>query len=530
MFLKSFVVFYLAILANLIAFGICAAQEPSPAPPKVESVTADDGPPSDAIVLLDGTDLSAFRGAEQWRASEDHVIVSGRNPFIETKQSFGDCQLHLEFAVPAKISGKGQHRGNSGVYFMGLYEVQILDSRNNKTYSNGQCAALYAQTPPKVNVCREPGQWQSYDIAFKAPRFDESGELVSPAYATVFHNGVLVQSHVAFKGPTDIRPVSKYTSHPAKLPLRIQNHRCPVQFRNIWIRRLDDPSEESRSTSETSSTTDNHNWTSLLDVELSKWDKFLGVPHPSVEGLPEDTPRSENFKIGTPMGINNDPLGVFSASIDQGEPVVRITGEIYGALTSKEDYSNYHIKLDFKWGKKKYIPRMELGRDSGLLYHSNGPFGAYASTWMDCLECQIMERDYGDLFCLGNTSAVVATNTPSGKQRPIFQPGEKQTRLKIARRLKDHGNPVGWNTAEVFTIGNRAIHVINGKAVMALTDARVGVDGKGDKLESGKIQIQSEGAELFIRRVKIRTLEEFPKSILKQLNLDENLAPRSENS
>jgi hypothetical protein len=199
-------------------------------------------PPSDAIVLFDGTDLSAFESAKggpaPWKVENGYVEVVDKSGYIETKQAFGDIQLHVEFRTPTPPKGDSQDRGNSGLYFMGRYEVQVLDSYENETYPDGQAAALYGQYPPLVNASRPPGTWQVYDIAFEAPRFDAQGNVVAPARATVFHNGVLVQNASEYTGPSGHKQRPPYKAHAAKLPLRIQDHGNPVRFRNIWVREL----------------------------------------------------------------------------------------------------------------------------------------------------------------------------------------------------------------------------------------------------------------------------------------------------
>ena len=194
------------------------------------------GPPSDAIVLFDGKSLSQWNDGDKWHVQDGYAVSAGGD--IRTKQAFGDCQLHLEWAAPTKIEGSGQERGNSGVYLMGLYELQILDCYHNTTYLDGMTAAIYKQHPPLVNACRKPGQWQTYDIVFEAPRFDGQGKLVRPAFVTVLFNGVLVQNHFAIQGATFWDQPPKYTAHAAKLPLLLQYHMNPVRFRNIWIREL----------------------------------------------------------------------------------------------------------------------------------------------------------------------------------------------------------------------------------------------------------------------------------------------------
>ncbi len=193
--------------------------------------------PSDAIVLFDGTDMSAWEGGDRWQVQDGYVQTAGGG--ITSKQEFGDIQLHLEFATPEEVSGNGQGRGNSGVYLMGNYEVQVLDSYDNETYFDGQCAAIYKQYPPLVNACRGPGEWQSYDIVFTAPRFNEDGELQSPAYVTVIQNGVLVQNHVELKGRTFFERAPAYEPHAAKGPLHLQFHGNPVRYRNIWVREVE---------------------------------------------------------------------------------------------------------------------------------------------------------------------------------------------------------------------------------------------------------------------------------------------------
>jgi hypothetical protein len=198
-------------------------------------------PPSDAIVLFDGTDLSAWRGQDgdaAWIVEGGAVTVLAGSGDLFTKRPFGDVQLHIEWRTPAEVSGDGQGRGNSGVYLMGLYEVQVLDSYENRTYANGQAGSVYKQHIPLVNASRPPGVWQTYDIVFRAPRFDTDGALIAPAFMTVLHNGVLIQTHVELAGPTVYIGLPRYEAHAEKLPLMLQDHDNPVSFRNIWIREL----------------------------------------------------------------------------------------------------------------------------------------------------------------------------------------------------------------------------------------------------------------------------------------------------
>ncbi len=211
--------------------------------PQPRLVTPNDPgkPPADAIVLFDGKDLSQWTGRDgeaEWTVADGAMVVNGTGD-IETRAQFGDCQLHLEWAAPAPVQGHSQGRGNSGVFFMGRYEVQILDSFDNATYPDGQAAAVYGQFPPLVNACRPPGEWQSYDVVFEVPRFD-GDKLVRPARVTVCHNGVLVQHAVELLGATAHRAVPRYEPHEPQAPIRLQDHGNPVRFRNVWVRRLAD--------------------------------------------------------------------------------------------------------------------------------------------------------------------------------------------------------------------------------------------------------------------------------------------------
>ena len=202
----------------------------------------DGAPPADAIVLFDGSDLDQWQHRDgsdvQWSLEDGAVTVVRGTGDIITRESFGDIQLHVEWRTPSIIEGEGQGRGNSGIIIQQRYEVQVLDSWENRTYSNGQAASIYKQHIPQVNASRPPGEWQSYDIFFTAPRFAEDGSVTTPAYVTVVHNGVLVQNHVEIEGPVRFIGETSYEAHPLRQPLQIQDHSNPVSFRNIWVREL----------------------------------------------------------------------------------------------------------------------------------------------------------------------------------------------------------------------------------------------------------------------------------------------------
>jgi Domain of Unknown Function (DUF1080) len=218
-----------------------------PQPPVVNPGTASTQeqpgrPPSDAIVLFDGKDLSHWRGTKDrpaaWKIDEGALIAKPGSGDLISKDEFGDCQLHLEFASPTPPRGRDQDRGNSGVMFFNRYEVQVLDSFQSITYADGQAGAIYGQYPPLVNASLEPGQWQTYDIIFTAPRFRPDGSVESPAFVTMLHNGVLVHNHTAVLGPMSYRRMPKYTPHGPKGPILLQDHGHPVRFRNIWVREI----------------------------------------------------------------------------------------------------------------------------------------------------------------------------------------------------------------------------------------------------------------------------------------------------
>ena len=204
------------------------------APPIVTPGKTDADPPSDATVLFDGSNLSKWNNGENWPV-EDGIAFSGEGPIV-SKDTFGDCQVHVEWSAPLPAEGEGQGRGNSGIFLMGIYEIQVLDSYQNETYHDGQAGAIYKQTPPAVNVTRPPGEWNSYDIFWTSPRFSEAGELMSPAYITATHNGVLILNHFELKGDTPFNRPPQYKSHSPKGPISIQDHGNPVRFRNIWVR------------------------------------------------------------------------------------------------------------------------------------------------------------------------------------------------------------------------------------------------------------------------------------------------------
>lgn len=268
--LKGF--FFLTIILFVVVMSI-KAQDMKPEETEVwepvpEKVTPgyEDEPPSDAIILFDGNDLSAWQktqfkgepttadGVEemlaewdpdyehdeaQWSIENEDMVVEPGTGAIETRESFRDFQLHIEWMAPIDEGKEGQGYSNSGIFLMSLYEIQVLNSFENSTYSNGQAGSIYKQHIPLVNASRPAGEWQAYDIVFTAPVFADDGSIESPARVTAFHNGVLIQNNVELKGPTVYIDHPRYVEHPDKMPLRLQDHGNPVRYRNIWVRPLD---------------------------------------------------------------------------------------------------------------------------------------------------------------------------------------------------------------------------------------------------------------------------------------------------
>ncbi|WP_109829874.1 3-keto-disaccharide hydrolase [Reichenbachiella versicolor] len=270
-------------------------------------------------------------------------------------------------------------------------------------------------------------------------------------------------------------------------------------------------------------------WTPMLDKDLSKWELFMGVPHTTVQGL--DVPQSDDIRKGTPLGLGNDPKNVFSVIEVDGEIQLYITGEIYGGLTTLAEYSDYHLKAEFKWGEKKWAPRLDKLRDNGILYHCQGKHGAFWNVWMKSLEFQVQETDCGDFITLlGTLGDLKVKYKPkeNGKKYAYFHPDGELKSLSWVEHLEypdqvekpSFEKPNGeWNTLEVLTIGQTSIHVVNGIVVNAATNTRMKVDGEELPLSSGKIQLQSEGAECYYRNIQMKSIKKFPKSYVKQAKL-----------
>ncbi|WP_159951258.1 ThuA domain-containing protein [Polaribacter septentrionalilitoris] len=268
-------------------------------------------------------------------------------------------------------------------------------------------------------------------------------------------------------------------------------------------------------------------WQNLLDKDLSKWDVFIGSPHKSV--ILEGYDKSDDGKSGKPIGFNKDPKKVFSTIDENGETILKISGEIYGGLSTREEYGNYHLKAQFKWGNKKWAPRLNRKMDNGILYHCKGIQGTFWNVWMNSLEFQVQDGDCGDFYALGVYGDVPSKKleTENGKKQFVFTPGttvnyakSKKLAPNYVKRSKSYEKPIGeWNTFELICVGDTSLHIVNGYVVNVIKNARFDRDGKTFSVKRGKIQIQSEGAEAYYKNIKIQPVSKFPRKYKRQAKL-----------
>ena len=257
----------------------------------------------------------------------------------------------------------------------------------------------------------------------------------------------------------------------------------------------------------------------LFDDSLSKWDKWMGAVHPSVE---VDFEKSPNVQKGKPMGLNNDPKGVFTVIDEDGEKVLKVSGEIYGGLTTKKEYGDYHLSVQFKWGTKQWEPRLKDKRDSGILYHAKGPHGTFWNVWKHSLEYQVQEGDCGDFIALGQVYGDVPAEkikqendkfifvyNPKSENIPIkYAKGFESGRVSKSKLLENKNGQ--WNTLEIYCLGNESIHLVNGQVVNRVKNFRYDVDGKTVPVVSGQIQLQSEAAEVYYKNMTLTPITSFP--------------------
>lgn len=267
------------------------------------------------------------------------------------------------------------------------------------------------------------------------------------------------------------------------------------------------------------------NTSKLLDANLTNFNTYIGVPHSTVVGLPEGTYQSDNVRKGTPLGLNNDPKNIFTTTNVNGETILNISGEVYGSITTKENYGNYHFSTLFRWGDKKWEPRLDRRKDSGILYHSYGDYGRFWSTWKTSLEFQVQETDLGDFISLNGNAAQPKVNGPRVEIRGDANADPKKYYPNLDTYFEGKGyihaalepqNPHGsWNHLELYVIGNDAVHVVNRKIVMVVENAMN--PETNTPLIEGQIQIQSEAAECYYKNMTVAPITEFPEFIMEQV-------------
>jgi hypothetical protein len=263
-------------------------------------------------------------------------------------------------------------------------------------------------------------------------------------------------------------------------------------------------------------------WKPLLDAKLSNWELWMGAPYTVTTG-PAGAQIVKDWVTEPALGLNNDPKHVFSMRTEDGEPVLHITGEIYGGLTTLRSYSNYHFRCQFKWGNQTWPPKLTAPRDNGILYDCTGPHGAFQKVWKRCVEFQVEDRNMGDLYCLAGTGADVPVR--HGPHGLIYDPAGTVEKVngKVAHLAGDFEVPVGqWNTLDLYTMGSTSIEVVNGHVVQVLRNivAYVGPDKVPVPLTAGQIQLQSEGAEAEYRRVEIQSISDYPPEIKQAARLN----------
>jgi len=267
----------------------------------------------------------------------------------------------------------------------------------------------------------------------------------------------------------------------------------------------------------TSGPAEESGWTELFNGEnLDGWYTYQMRPEPTSEvaGLARD----EQGNYLEPIGLNKDPLNVFSTVMEDKDPAIRMSGEVFAILVTEKEFENYHLKLQFKWGTEKYPPRKTEKRDSGILYHSIGEEGAWGGVWMRSLECQVQEGDCGDYISVDTVSVDIQAIRDEENNLYLHTPGSETLTFSVERsychKSTDYENPTGeWNTMEIYTVGGKSVHVVNGQVNNRISNSRHLVDGKELPLTKGKIQLQSEGAEVFYRSIQIRDIDEIPSEL-----------------
>ncbi|WP_111708292.1 3-keto-disaccharide hydrolase [Lutibacter citreus] len=416
-------------------------------------------PPSDAIILFDGSNLDAWKPSN-FKIIDSSYMVAGKGG-LSSKQSFGDMQMHLEWRVNDTLKPNGQKGNNSGIYIMGKFEVQILSSFVNETYADGQAGAIYGQFPPLVNASTPQGNWNSYDIIFKAPVY-KNGKMKEKACITVLHNGVLVQNNQVYEGPTLYRKVTSYPDNmPETAPIYLQYHNDPVEYRNIWVRET----------------------TEQKQTEKIVWEN----PFPKDGfGTVFTTSEKENAEGNKHFEVKENSIEVLQKWKGNKAP--------FAIITTNKEYSSYNLELEYKWGERKFEPRVEAKRDAGICFHIQGE----KKVWPVCLECQIQEGDTGDLWVIKGPKVTVVEG--DGKEKVL----DSKVKAYFQNVKYKNYEIEGWNAVRIEVRGSKsAKFYVNGHLVNEIKNL---FDANGNPLTKGSISLQAEGAELTYRNIRIQEL------------------------
>jgi hypothetical protein len=417
-------------------------------------------PPSDAVILFDGTNLNAWKDTNFF-ITDRKTLIAGKGG-LSSKDAFGNMQMHIEWKVNDTIAPNGQKGANSGIYIMGKYEVQILESFVNVTYADGQAGAMYGQFPPLVNASRPQGNWNSYDIIFKAPVY-ENGKVKEKATLTLLHNGVLVQNNQEYEGPSTHKTATSYPeTHPEKAPIYIQFHGDPIEYRNIWVR------------------------------------ETIEKKHPEITNWVNPFPKGG---LGTEYVFSEDKIETGKKHFEVTDNSIEVLYDWVGneapfsMITTKKEYSHYNLELEYKWGERKFAPRLEAKRDAGILFHIKEGI----KPWPTSLECQVQEHDTGDLWVIKGPTVTAIDGI--GNESVLDSNGVK----KFIQQAKYKDFEVeGWNAVRVEVRGSEsAKFYVNGHLVNEIKNFK---DANGKPLDKGWIALQAEGAELTYRNIRIQEL------------------------
>tara|TARA_R110002126_G_scaffold291731_2_gene456138 strand:- start:8378 stop:9985 length:1608 start_codon:yes stop_codon:yes gene_type:complete len=447
--------------------------------------------------------------------SEDSLVFNAEN--------LSKYKLIVFLNTTGNILGSAQEKSfeefiHKGGGFVGIHSA--TDTEYNWPFYVNMIGAQFESHPKQQKAKLNVHQNQKHPaIAHLDTTFEKFDEWYNFKKPVASHINVLIDiDETSYKGKRmgTKHPISWYhTYEGGRVFYTAMGHNNKSYTNPQFLKHLEEGMRWSLNESEVTIKLEGEN---LLDENLSKWDVWMGAVHPTVD---IDFVKSKDVRKGKPMGLNNDPKKVFSVIKENEEDVLKITGEIYGGLTTKNEYSNYHFSTQFKWGEKKWEPRLKDKRDSGILYHAKGKHGAFWNVWMASLEFQVQEGDCGDFIALGDVYGDVPAEKKikeNGKPYYVYNPKGDLAPLKWAKydagqasKSVLYEKPNGeWNTLDIYCLGSESIHLVNGYIVNRVKNARYDIDGKTIPVTKGKIQIQSEAAEVYYKNIKISQITKFP--------------------